>query len=216
MAAKKTQEHNATSDRLLHAGTTYHREAERCLKAKAYFAATVMQMSVLEAALQAMSSMYIDEVKKTAVYQKKKFKRKRDRALEFSFYQLINIARELNWFPPKIITVWGKRTDLAGFVHEARQMRNLLHPAIRASQRNPLNFSKGTWNVIYEIFEVANSWLIHRVHRDIHKRIKKNENRQSGKPNKRRLRHVSLRSQHQSDIAAADGFVKAFLRNYLI
>jgi len=173
MARKKMREHNATSDRLLRAGTSYHREAGRCLKAKAYFAASVMQMSVLEAALQAMCSMYIDEVKNTSVYQKKRFKRKRDRALELSLYQLINIARELNWFPPKTITVWGKRTDVAGFVHEARMLRNLLHPAVRANQRNPPNFSKGTWNVIYEIFEVANSWLLHHVHRNILRRMER-------------------------------------------
>ncbi len=173
MARKRMRQHNAASDRLLRAGTSYHREARKCLKAKAYFAASVMQMCVLEAGLQAMCSMYIDEVKKTSVYQKKKFERKRDRVLEFSFYQLINVARELNWFPPKIVTVWGRRTDLAGFVHEARKLRNLLHPAARASQRNPPNFSKRTWNVIYEIFEVANSWLLHRVHRDLLRRMER-------------------------------------------
>jgi len=85
----------------------------------------VMQVSVLEAGLQAMCAIYGDEVKRTSVYRRKRFRKKRDRILEFSLNELINIAREVQCFPPRIIS-WGKRIDLAGFAHEVRKIRNSL------------------------------------------------------------------------------------------
>ena len=38
--------------------TFYHREARKCSKAKAYFAASVMQVAAFEAALQSMCFIY--------------------------------------------------------------------------------------------------------------------------------------------------------------
>ena len=62
-----------------------------------------------------MCFIYPEDVKKTAVYQKQQkrgFQKKRNRALEFKYSQLINIAAELEWFPPKKSVVWGKRTNV--------------------------------------------------------------------------------------------------------
>jgi hypothetical protein len=87
-----------TSDRLLHAATRFHREARKCVKGKAYLAAVVMQVAALETALQSMCAIYLSDVKKTTVYQAKRFRRKRNRALEFTLKQLIDIAAELGWF----------------------------------------------------------------------------------------------------------------------
>jgi hypothetical protein len=75
-----------------------------------------MEVSALEAVLQAMCAIYSREVKKTTVYQHKKFRQKRDRALEFTLSQLINIARELAWFPSELATWAGSRTDLGSFI----------------------------------------------------------------------------------------------------
>ncbi len=119
------------SDRLLEIATFYNREARRCVKSKSYLAAAIMQVSALEAALQAMCFMYPDEVKRTTMFQRKRFKGKRHRALEFSLYELINIAEELVWFPAKKIN-WGERITLAGFAHEIRKLRNFVHPGVWA------------------------------------------------------------------------------------
>jgi hypothetical protein len=167
----------ATSDRLGRVGTLYHREAKKCLRGKAYLAAVVMQVAVLEAALQAMCAIYAKDVQRTAVYRAKKFRRKRDKALEFNLYQLINIARELHWFPPKRIEWGGKQADLAGFAHEIRKLRNLVHPAAWAMERDPTKFTKGTFNVTFEVFDVANSWLLHRIEQGLLKRMKREERR---------------------------------------
>jgi hypothetical protein len=118
----------------------------------------LMQGAALEASLHAMCFLYPDQVKKTSVYQKKK---------EFKYYELIKIADELSWFPPERIT-WGKRTTLAGFVHELRKLRNYVHPGVWAPEHpDTIKFTKKVYGVAYEILDVATSSLLDRVLRDL-------------------------------------------------
>jgi hypothetical protein len=161
------------SDRLGKLATFYHREAGKCSCGRAYLAACVMQGAALEASLQAMCFLYPKDVKKTTVYQKKKFRKKRSKALEFTCYELINIADELSWLPPKRVT-WGKRTTLAGFAHEFRKLRNFVHPSVWAREHpDTTKFTKEVYDVVYEIFDVANSRLQHRVHESLRKQMKR-------------------------------------------
>ena len=160
------------SGRLSQIATFYNREARRCVKSKSYLAASIMQVSALEAALQAMCFLYPEEVKRTAAFKGKRFKRPRYRALELTLYELINIADELARFPAKKVT-WGKRTTLAGFAHEIRNLRNYVHPGKWARERVPTKFSKKHFDVIVEVFDVATDWLVHRVHQDLKKRLQK-------------------------------------------
>lgn len=164
------------SDRLIAAARLYHKEAGKCLRGQAYLAACVMQGAALEALLQAACFLYPQAVKKTNVYQRKKkrgFQRKKNRALDFKYVELINIAAELSWFPPNKMVVWGRRTNVAGFVHELRNLRNYVHPGVLAPKQKPLRFTKGVFNVVFEIFEVAHSWLLHRVEESLLKRMKR-------------------------------------------
>jgi hypothetical protein len=71
------------------------------VRSRSFLAAAIMQVSALEAALQAMCFLYPKEVRRTTVFQRKRFKGTRYRALAFSLYEPINIADELAWFPPK-------------------------------------------------------------------------------------------------------------------
>lgn len=143
------------------------------MRGKAFLAACVMQAAALEGLLQAMCFLYPREITKTTAYQKKAkrgFRRKRNKALDFNYAELISIAAELSWFPPKRMIVWGKRTNLAGFVHELRDLRNYVHPGVLAPKNAPVKFTKGVFNVAFEIFEVANNWLLHHVETSILKR----------------------------------------------
>jgi len=164
------------SDRLTKLALFYHREAKKCVKGRAYLAACVMQGAAMEASLHTMCFLYPEQIKKTTVYQKKKFRRKRSKALDFRYYELINIADELSWFPPKRIT-WGKRTTLAGFAHELRKLRNYVHPSVWAPKHpETMKFTKAVYGVAYEIFDVANSWLLYQVHKSLRKRMEKKGN----------------------------------------
>ena len=120
--------HLNTTARLCKLVTFLVREARKCTQAKAYFAATVMQAAAFEGMLQAMCCIYPEQVKKTTVYQRKRFRRKRDKALEFMLHELINIAEELGWFPPTRIRYGGRMTDLTEISHNVRELRNLVHP----------------------------------------------------------------------------------------
>lgn len=162
----------STSDRLGRVAECYYREAHKCARGKAYLAAIIMQAAALEAMLQAMCSLYPKDIKSTATYQRKRFRRKRDRALEFTLNQLINIASEAKWFPSKRYTWAGKRTDVAGFTHEVRKVRNLVHPAQWAKERTPMKITKGVYEVSYEILEVTNSWRLHRIEQGLLKSMK--------------------------------------------
>lgn len=161
------------TDRLGKLANFYHREARKCIKGRSYLAACVMQGAAFEARLQAMCFLYSNEVKKTTVYKRKRFRTKRNKALEFKYFELINIADELAWFPAKRIT-WGKRTTLAGFVHELRKLRNYVHPGVWAPEHpETMKFTKAVYGVVFEIFEVASSWLLHRIHQSLRKRMER-------------------------------------------
>jgi hypothetical protein len=147
------------------------------VKARAFLAAIIMEASAFEAMLQAMCTLYPKDVKKTPTYQRKRFRRKRDKALELTLNELINIGRESHWFPPKRINWAGKRADVAGFAHEARKVRNFVHPGLWARDRDTLKITKGVYGVTYEIFDVANSWLLNRIESDIVKRMEREEKR---------------------------------------
>lgn len=155
---------------------SYRREARRCLRGKAYLGATVMQVAAFESGLQIMCFLYPEEVKKTSVYAKKRFRSKRNRPLEFTLNQLIDIAEEAGWLPPKRISWAGKRTTLAGYSHEIRKVRNCVHPGVWSRDHSdPLRFTKRIYGVVYEVIDVANSWLLRRVEKDLLRAMKKEE-----------------------------------------
>ena len=156
------------SDRLTKLALFYDREATRCAKGRAYFAASVLQAAALEAMLHGMCSLYQNEVKKTSVYKNWKFKTKRNKFLEFKFAHLIKIAKELSWFPPKQATWAGRRGDLSYFAHGMREIRNHLHADKWARQISvPIIYKKANWEMVKEIFEVTHSWLLHHINKNL-------------------------------------------------
>jgi hypothetical protein len=137
-------------------------------------AASVMQVAAFEAAIQAMCFLYPDEVKRTSVHAHKRFRGKRNKALEFSLNELIKVADQAGWFPAKRISWGGKRTTLAGFAHEVRKLRNFVHPGVWAREHHgSTKFSKRAYDVVHEVFDVATSWLLHRIHQSMIKRMKR-------------------------------------------
>ena len=169
------------SDRLHRLARVYHIEAKKCVRGKSYLAACVMQGAALEAVLQAMCCIYPEAVKKTTAYQKRLkrgFQRKKNRALDFKYVELISIAAELGWFPPKRSVVWGRRTNVAGFVHELRKMRNYVHPGVWAPERKgTTKFTKRLAMAALEIFEVAHDWLLHHVEKNLADSIERRDKR---------------------------------------
>jgi len=164
------------SDRLGNLITFYRREARKCSRARAYLSASVMEAAAFEATLQGMCFLYPEDVKKTAVYGRKRFRRRRNKALEFSLYELINIAEELSWFPPKRTSWGGKRATLAGFLHEIRKVRNFVHPGVWAREHpDTTQFNNGVYGVVYEVLDAGTSWLLDHVEENLRKTIERKE-----------------------------------------
>jgi hypothetical protein len=133
-----------------------------------------MQVAAFEAALQAMCFVYPDQVRKTLIYQRKRFHGKRNKALEFSLHELIRLADELSWFPAMRASWAGKRKTLAGFSHEIRGLRNFVHPGKWAREHpDTTTFTKEVYDDVSEVFDVATSWLVYRVHESIRRRMKR-------------------------------------------
>jgi hypothetical protein len=188
------------SDRLNELMLSYRREARKCLRGKAYLAAMVMQVAAFEAGLQAMCFLYSEQVKRTTVYARKRFRGKRNRALEFSLHQLITIADELGWFPARRIRWAGKRSTLAGYSHEIRKVRNYVHPGVWARDGlNTLKFTKGVYGVADEVIDVANSWLLLRVEKDLLKAMKRAKKKKAERRFQSRRLELSLPSLIQAN-----------------
>jgi len=57
------------SDRLTHLAVFYYKEAQRCSRGRAYLAACVMQGAALEAALQFLCFLYLNDTRTTEIYK---------------------------------------------------------------------------------------------------------------------------------------------------
>jgi hypothetical protein len=161
------------NDRLIDVINKYRREARKCEKAHAYLSASIMQAAALEASLQAMCFLYPADIKKTPVYQRKRFKSRRYKAFDFSFSQLINIAGEADWFPNKIITLGRKQTTMRELAHEVRNIRNLVHPGKWARElKSTEKVNRKLYESVYEICDVATSSLLERIYKSMRNRMK--------------------------------------------
>jgi len=50
-----------------------------------------------------------------------------------------------------------------------------VHPGVWSGEQKPLKFTKGVFNVVFEIFEVANDWLLYHVHKSILEKMERAE-----------------------------------------
>jgi hypothetical protein len=64
--------------------------------------------------------------------------------------------------------------------HEIRKVRNNVHPGVWSRDRSdPLRFTKGVYGVVDEVLDVANSWLLHRVEKNLLKALKKEDKKKA-------------------------------------
>jgi hypothetical protein len=159
------------SDCLSKIAMFYHDEAERCARARRYFAACVLSGAALEGLLLSMCYVEDDRVRRTAVYRQKSFRSKRNRFLEFKLSQLIAIATELKWIPSKEIKLGRRKTTHAQLMHGVRQTRNLIHPGAWAVEGGPKHVYKAEYESVYEVLDFTREWLLQRVLHAIRKRM---------------------------------------------
>jgi hypothetical protein len=78
----------------------YRREADRAIAAKAYLAGCVMIGAALESDLLAMCYCYPDEISEELIPKRKNGEPKD--FLDWTFFQLLRVARECGWLPARL------------------------------------------------------------------------------------------------------------------
>lgn len=140
-------------------GMVYYAEANRCVQAQAWFAATTVGVAALEAILLAQCLMQAEKVKALEKFRALKLGKNRDFshfARQLDLGKLLEIADKLKWFPEgafpvRLRTLMGRhlsdeelrvllepfegRTDIGEIcAQELKEVRNLIHPAVCLKQ----------------------------------------------------------------------------------
>ena len=152
----------------------YRREADRSMKAKAYLAGCVMIGAALEADLVAMCSCYFDEIKAELIPKDRNGKPKH--LLNWTFFQLLRIARECGWLPARLKMdedLDQKRAHIGDYTVVLKNVRNLVHSSCYLTDFTKSRLTKRWMEMCFEILEVASDHLQAKIHASIREVIEK-------------------------------------------
>jgi hypothetical protein len=114
---------------ILSLAALYRREAKKCFGAKAYLSGCVLIGAAMEAILLSAINCFPEIIASAKCAPKNKGKIKRlDR---WTFSELLDVARELNWLPSELSPEdqWSSaHANIGDYVDLVRQIRNLIHP----------------------------------------------------------------------------------------
>lgn len=111
-------------DDLLRISVSYKQQAEKCAKAKAYHASSILLASAVEGLILAMFYCFDEKARKSFTYQSTK-KRKKN-ILYWDLFQLVALAKELKWIPTRVHNQ-GSFYSLSHAVDQLRNTRNTIH-----------------------------------------------------------------------------------------
>jgi hypothetical protein len=146
----------------------YRREADRSMDAKAYLAGCVMIGAALEAGLLATCDCYSDEIPEELIPKQKNGKPKH--LLDWTFFQLLRLARECGWLPAhlNLHEDWDeKRADIGDYAVVLKDMRNLVHPSCHIADFPESRVTKRRMEMCFEILEVASTHLQAKLHQSL-------------------------------------------------
>jgi hypothetical protein len=156
----------------------YRREAKRCMEAKSYLAGCVMIGAAFEAELVAMCHCCSDMIPSELIPRKKNGKEKH--LLEWSFFQLLRVARECGWLPSGLSLgeEWDhKKAHVGDYAIVVQQIRNLVHAScyIKDFQRSRL--TKRRMELCFKTLDVASDYLMVVVHALLKETVEEREKR---------------------------------------
>jgi len=156
----------------------YRREAEKCIDAKSYLAGCVMIGAALEADLVAMCHCYSDEIPTELIPKLKNGQPKP--LLKWSFFQLLQVARECGWLPARLELndEWDqKKAHIGDYAVVVKEMRNLVHASCYITDFARSRMTKRRMEMCFEILEVASDHLQAKLHASLKAAIEKEEKR---------------------------------------
>jgi hypothetical protein len=146
----------------------YRREADRSMDAKAYLAGCVMIGAALEADLMAMCNCYSDEIPEQLIPKQRNGNPKH--LLDWTFFQLLRVARECGWLPAHLDLrdQWNqKRAHIGDYAIVLKDIRNLLHASCHITDFPKSRVTKRRIEMCFEILEVASNHLQAKLHRSL-------------------------------------------------
>lgn len=160
----------------------YRREAERCMEGKSYLAGCVMIGAAFEADLIAMCHCCSDEIPSKLIPRRNNGKPKH--LLEWSFFQLLRVARQCGWLPASLSLdeEWDhKKAHVGDYAVVVKQIRNLVHASCYITDSPSSRITKRRMELCFETLEVASDYLLAKVHASLREAIEKYG---KGAPNK--------------------------------
>lgn len=137
--------------KLLSLCNLYHREAKKSMNAKAYHAGCVMIGATLETILITICYCYSDEIPESLI---PKLKGKSKHLLKWSLFDLLNVARELNWLPSglNLKDKWDhKIAKIGDYAVVLKEFRNLVHPSVYITTFSKTRIAKQRMERCFEI-----------------------------------------------------------------
>jgi hypothetical protein len=162
--------------RLMQLCNLYRREAKKCKDAKSYLAGCVMIGAALEADLICMCHCYADEIPAALIPQGKNSQPKP--LLQWSFSQLLQIARECDWLPARLALddEWDQRKARIGdYAVVVKEMRNLVHASRYLTDFARSRVTKRRMEMCFEILEGASDHLLTKLHASLREAMEKAE-----------------------------------------
>jgi hypothetical protein len=161
----------------------YRREADRSMDAKAYLAGCVMIGAALEADLVAMCHCYSDEIPEGLIPKHKDGKPKH--LLDWTFFQLLRVARECGWLPARLDLQeeWDqKRAHIGDYAIVLKDIRNLVDASCHITDFPKSRLTKRRIEMCFEILEVASNHLQAKLHASLKTAIEEEQKKTPNKP----------------------------------
>jgi len=154
----------------------YHREAEKCRDAKAFLAGCVMIGAAFEAMLLSFVNCYPEEAAKSTAAPRKKGTIRP--LIDWSLANLLAVTKERNWLPSALSTDddWDDaKAQIGDYGELIKEIRNLVHPARYAIDWPHRRITKKYLEAVFEILDVANDYLLHKIHSSLREAIEREE-----------------------------------------
>ena len=143
--------------------STYHEQAGKSLNAGAPLASCVMLGATVEAVLTVVTCLLYDDAVKTGKAPKQGEKTKD--LLDWSFYELLDVAKAANWLPKRLTL--DKRLDRAHVktvpTDTIRKVRNLVHPARYLKERSGKEYTVEEVHTLYATCHAAYDCLVNQI-----------------------------------------------------
>jgi len=141
----------------------FDREAKRCAKVRAHYAACVLQGAVLEGLLLAMCDGYINEVS-NYISSLPKQKRPKGQIVNWSLDSMIKVAIGMNWLPSRK-SQRGRR-KIGDWVELVNELRNLMHPGKHLRQYPKVRLRKALFSDSFAIVRASTNHLWDKIIKD--------------------------------------------------